>query len=390
MRDGHRILDADRHVIEPLDLWKSHLDPELRAHAPYLAYTGEGEPLADRVAYPGPEGLLSLPPQPMVDGQPLHHRMSARTWRALASAARRRSGRLARLGPLELPRTQVEDMDREGIDVAFLYPTLALMLLGMAHLEPPLASAFARAYNSWLRGFCDHDPGRLRGVALMSPHDPAQMVPELARAVALGFRAVVLRPNPVAGRTLGDPAYEAFWAECERRSIAVALHEGAHASLPAAGADRFRSRFALHACSHPMEQMMALLALIEGGVLERHPRLRVAFLEAGCGWLPYWLWRLDEIEYRGLADEVAPHVRREPSAYFRRQCFIEIEPDEPLLAQAIPWLGEGNAIFGTDFPHIDHDAGMVERALALRGRLPGDALRKILWDNAARFYGIEA
>ncbi|KYG05866.1 BarH protein [Sorangium cellulosum] len=389
MRDGYRILDADRHVTEPLGLWQAHLEPEFRDHAPYLAYVGEGEPLADRVAYPGPEGLLSLPPQPMMDGRPLLHRTSARTWRAVASASRRRAGRLARLGPLELPQAHLADMDREGIDVAFLYPTLALMLLGMAPLDPALASAFARAYNTWLRGFCDHEPRRLRGVALMSPHDPAQMVPELARAAALGFRAVVVRPNPVAGRTLGDPAYEAFWAECERRSIAVAVHEGAHASLPAAGADRFRSRFALHACSHPMEQMMALLALIEGGVLERHPRLRVAFLEAGCGWLPYWLHRLDEIEYRGLAEEVAPHVRREPSAYFRRQCFVEIEPDEPLLEQAIPWLGEGSAIFGTDFPHIDHDAGMVERALALRGRLPGDALRKLLWDNGARFYGLE-
>ncbi|WP_437566670.1 amidohydrolase family protein [Sorangium sp. So ce542] len=388
MRDGYRILDADRHVIEPLDLWQAHLEPEFRDHAPYLAYVGEGEPLADLVAYRGPEGLVSLPPQPMMDGRPLLHRTSARTWRAVASASRRRAGRLARLGPLELPQAHIEDMDREGIDVAFLYPTLALMLLGMAPLDPALASAFARAYNTWLRGFCDHEPRRLRGVALMSPHDPAQMEPELARAAALGFRAVVVRPNPVAGRTLGDPAYEAFWAECERRSIAVAVHEGAHASLPAAGADRFRSRFALHACSHPMEQMMALLALIEGGVLERHPRLRVAFLEAGCGWLPYWLHRL-EIEHRGLAEEVAPHVRREPSAYFRRQCFVEIEPDEPLLEQAILWLGEGSAIFGTDFPHIDHDAGMVERALALRGRLPGDALRRLLWDNGARFYGLE-
>ncbi|MGK3961092.1 amidohydrolase family protein [Sorangium sp. So ce118] len=386
MRDGYRILDADRHVIEPLDLWKAHLEPEFRAHAPYLAYAGEGEPLADRVAYPGPEGLLRLPPQPMMDGRPIHHRMSARAWRAVASAGRRRPGGL---GPVERPEAHIEDMDREGIDVAFLYPTTALMLLGMAPLDPALAGALARAYNAWLRGFCDREPRRLQGVALMSPHDPAQLVPELERAAALGFRAVVLRPNPVAGRTLGDPAYEAFWAECERRSIAVAIHEGAHASLPAAGADRFHSRFALHACSHPMEQMMALLALIEGGVLERHPGLRVAFLEAGCGWLPYWLWRLDEIEYRSLAEEVAPHVRREPSAYFRRQCFVEIEPDEPHLEQAIPWLGEGNAIFGTDFPHIDHDADMVERALALRGRLPGEALRKILWDNAARFYGIE-
>jgi len=81
--------------------------------------------------------------------------------------------------------------------------------------------------------------------------------------------------------------------------MAVGIHEGTHSRLPTTGAERFNSRFALHACSHPMEQMMALLALIEGGVLERHRRLRVAFLESGCGWLPYWLWKLDE-EYKNL------------------------------------------------------------------------------------------
>ncbi|HTN88889.1 MAG TPA: amidohydrolase, partial [Sorangium sp.] len=173
MRDGYRILDADRHVIEPLELWKVHLEPELRAHAPYLAYAGEGEPLADRVASPGPEGLIPLPPRPMMDGRPIHHRMSARAWRAVASAGRRRSAWLARLGPLDLPQAHIAEMDREGIDVAFLYPTVALMLLGMAPLDPALAGALARAYNTWLRGFCDHEPRRLRGVALMSPHDPA-------------------------------------------------------------------------------------------------------------------------------------------------------------------------------------------------------------------------
>ncbi|MFS8067981.1 MAG: amidohydrolase family protein, partial [Byssovorax sp.] len=264
--------------------------------------------------------------------------------------------------------------------------TYGLSILGMAPLDPTLAAAFAHAYNRWLRDFCDHDPRRLLGAGLISPHDPARMVAELDHVAALGFRAVVIRPNPVDGRTLGDPAYEAFWGECERRSLAVAVHEGAHAYLPAAGADRFHTRFALHACSHPMEQMMALLALIEGGTLERHPRLRVAFLEAGCGFLPYWLWRLDEIEYRGLAGEVEASVRRAPSAYFRRQGFIAMEPDEPYLPELLPWIGEDNLIFGTDFPHLDHDAGIVERALALRGRLSSEALRKILWDNPARFY----
>lgn len=115
------------------------------------------------------------------------------------------------------------------------------------------------------------------------------MVKELHRMANLGWKAVFLRPNPVKGRILSDPAYEPFWTACEDLDMAVGIHEGNHSRLSTTGAERFNSRFALHACSHPMEQMMALLALIEGGVLERHRRLRVAFLESGCGWLPYWL-----------------------------------------------------------------------------------------------------
>jgi predicted TIM-barrel fold metal-dependent hydrolase len=137
-----------------------------------------------------------------------------------------------------------------------------------------------------------------------------------------------------------------------------------------------------------MEQMMALLALLEGGVLERHPRLRVAFLEAGCGWLPYWLYRLDEVEHRHLAGEVAETVRRAPSAYFRDRCFVGFEPDEPYLPEVIPRVGAGSLLFGTDFPHPDADADAVARAVALRGTISDAVLQQLLADNAARFYGI--
>ena len=131
---------------------------------------------------------------------------------------------------------------------------------------------------------------------------------------------------------------------------------------------------------------MALLTLIEGGVLERHPYLRIAFLEAGAGWLPYWLWRLDELEYKQVGGEVAEHVRMKPSEYFRRQCVIAIEPGEPNLAETVRWAGEENLIFGTDFPHFDHDEHVVSRTLMLTEILPERVLRKLLWDNAAAFY----
>jgi predicted TIM-barrel fold metal-dependent hydrolase len=277
-------------------------------------------------------------------------------------------------------------MDEEGIDVAALLPTFAAALLSIDTMEGELAWAFAQAYNRWLRDFCSVAPQRLRGVGLISRHTPERMVADLEQIAAFGWTTVVLRPNPLKGRLLSDPAYEPFWSACEQLAINVVLHEGTHTRLPAAGADRFTTHFALHACSHPMEQMMALLALIEGGVLERHPQLYFAFLEAGAGWLPYWLWRLDEFEYRQVGGEVCEHVRLKPSEYFRRQCFVGIEPGEPHLLATLQWAGEGNVIFGTDFPHFDRDEAIVGQALKLQETWPARTLGKLLWDNAACFY----
>jgi predicted TIM-barrel fold metal-dependent hydrolase len=227
----------------------------------------------------------------------------------------------------------------------------------------------------------------LKGVGAINLHAPEQMVSELHRIANFGWKSVFLRPNPVKGRLLSDSAYEPFWTACEELNIAVGIHEGTHSRLPTTGADRFNTRFAMHACSHPMEQMMALLALIEGGVLERHPRLRVGFLESGCGWLPYWLWRIDQ-EYDNLHLEVQNHVKMKPSDYFRRQCFVAIDPSEPYLAQIIKYIGTDNVIFGSDYPHMDHQPDIVKTLLDLETQLSQETVQKILWDNTCRFYNL--
>lgn len=385
MRNGYRIIDADRHVIEPFDLWRNYLPPKLRAHAPREGVVVD-EPLAERVARLGASGLIPSVPPPTLGGRSLFNNMSEVAWIELSTQFYLGAGLRSAAHD---PRTYLDVMDQTGVDIAFLFPSYGLCIEGMTPLEPALASACATAYNEWLEDFCRIDPGRLRGVGLISLHDPPRMVPELERAAGRGWKAVVLRPNPVGGRLLSDPAYEPFWTACEQLSIAVALHEGTHAYIPAAGADRFRTRFALHACSHPMEQMMAMLALIEGGVLERHPNLRFAALEAGVGWLPYWLWRLDNVEYTCARAEVAEHVKRKPSEYFRRQYFAAIEPDEPYLADLIGHIGQDNLLFGTDFPHLDHAMSIVDTMMALEPRLPPGALQKMLWDNPARLYGVD-
>jgi predicted TIM-barrel fold metal-dependent hydrolase len=385
LRNGLRIIDADRHVIEPIELWKKYLEPEFRESAPYQELRVPRESLEERVTRLGPQGLIPIGPTLMLDGQPVARELSEREQLEVAWAVYQRPGLLASGAS---PETQLRAMDASGVDVAFLYPSFTMWLLALESLAPERSSALARAYNSWLRDFCQLDPKRLRGVGAISRHDPGQMVAEAERVAGFGWTAILLWPNPLHGRLLSDPSYEPFWSTCERLSLSVGIHAGAHGRIPTAG-DRFQTRFAQHACVHPMEQMMALLALIEGGVLERHPGLRVAFLESGCGWLPYWLWRMDELSYQYARAEVEHHVRMKPSEYFRRQCFVSVEPSEPGLQEVVRAVGPDNLLFGSDFPHVDHQGDIVTEAVELRTKLSEEVVGKLLWDNPARFYGMK-
>lgn len=386
MRDGFRILDVDRHVMEPIDLWPEYLPAEMRDLAPRLTpCIPEGETLASRLDRLGEDALLPVPPILTVAGRPVLREVSEVAHIEIGLAAARRYGALR---AAERPEGHLAEMDRSGVDVALLLPTFASCLVYNDEIDAGRSRAYARAYNLWLRDFCAVAPARLRGAALLSRHDPASMVADLEWALGQGFGVVVLRPNPVLGTTLNSPVYTPFWQACAHHAVPVLFHEGSHARVAAAGADRFESYFGQHACSHPMEAMMALLSLIEGGVLEAHPALRVGFLESGCGWLPYWLWRLDEVEYARMAREVRARVRRWPSEYFQRQCWIALEPGEAMLDRVAAEIGPQRLVFGTDFPHLDHDLDIVEALLSLRETLGDATLRAILWDNPSALLGL--
>jgi uncharacterized protein len=364
MLNEFHIIDADTHVFEPSHIWAEYLEPAFKSFAPSPDLRIKGERVyqhvSDEVHVDWTKQIRQAHPMSTVNGFDAEY--------------------------------HVRGMKQMGIDCSFIFPTSLLFLLAVDTMAPQLAGAFTRAYNNWLHDFCSYDPKILRGVGAINLHAPEEIVPELYRLAEFGWKAVFLRPNPVKGRLLSDLDYELFWTACEDLGIAVCIHEGTHSNLPTAGADRFHTRFALHACSHPMEHMMALLALIEGGVLERHPKLRVGFLESGCGWLPYWLNRLDE-EYESLYWEVKNNVKMKPSEYFHRHCFVGIGLEEPYIDEVIKYVGSDNLIFGSDYPHIhwnteSHKPDTVDKILALQNRLPREVIQKILWDNPAHFYGV--
>jgi predicted TIM-barrel fold metal-dependent hydrolase len=142
-----------------------------------------------------------------------------------------------------------------------------------------------------------------------------------------------------------------------------------------------------HASVFPLELMLALGSMVLGGVLERFPNLKVAFLEGNCSWLPWWLYRLDD-QWEKFGAGEALQLREKPSTYFLRQCFISIDADEHLAADTLKRLGDDNVVFSTDYPHPDSAfPHAVEELLSLEG-ISAHSKKKILWDNCARLYGL--
>lgn len=166
----------------------------------------------------------------------------------------------------------------------------------------------------------------------------------------------------------------------------VGFHEGVACRMPTVGDDRFGGdHFSLqHACSHAMEQTLAVEAMTLGGVLARFPRLRVAFLEGNGSWLPFWLWRLDE-HWANPGRYENPELALRPSEYFRRQCWVSVECEETPAPAAVEQCGTDCFVFSTDYPHYDTKYPEAT-AHFLKLPLSEEAKRKILWDNCARLY----
>jgi predicted TIM-barrel fold metal-dependent hydrolase len=284
------------------------------------------------------------------------------------------------------PHARMADMEKEGIDVMVMFPTIGLFFFGLERLD--VSVALCRAFNDWAYDFCAVAPDRLIAPALVPQMDVVETLAETRRAVLQkGARAVVLRPNPIGGRTLDHPALEPLWSLLEELDVALVLHEGTTQDVPQVGHDRYENFMFRHAISHAFEQQMGLLSLTCGGVLERHPGLRVLIVEAGVGWVPYWLDRLDHhVEEWGYTS--AP-LALKPSEVFARQCFVAADAEERLLPLVVNAIGDDNLRCSTDYPPPDHAFEGVVAQLTGRDDLTDASKRKILCDNAKRLFKLE-
>jgi predicted TIM-barrel fold metal-dependent hydrolase len=283
--------------------------------------------------------------------------------------------------------SQLEMMDVEGFAAAALYPSVFLYVPFSSAVSTPDSVILCNGYNNWLVDFCAANPRRLLAVGLLPLADVDAACVEAERVRSKGARAVMVRPNPVNGRNLGDPAYDRLYSTLEDLDLALTVHEGLSVRIPQLGRDRFDRFFDRHMASHPWEQQAACLSLIVDGALERHPRLRVAFLESGTGWLSYWLGRMDQ-HYEWLHAEVDHLVSMKPSEYFRRQCFISADPEDRLVYQAIEYIGDENIVYASDYPHPDAEYPGILKEFLDAPQISATSKQRILVENPRRLYGL--
>jgi predicted TIM-barrel fold metal-dependent hydrolase len=283
------------------------------------------------------------------------------------------------------PAGVLADADREGIDQMVLFPSLALGVGGFRDLA--FAAEFARLYNHFIADYCRKGQGRLFGVAVLPLDDADASIAILREARDAGLVAAMI-PPALRARNLDHPDLDRFYACAAELELPLGVHGAPGVHLPQIGVDRFTNYIQVHCVSFPFDQMTALTALLSGGVFDRHPRLRVAFLESGATWLPYFLDRLHE-HWEKRGDWIPNGWRRDPREYVASgNVWLSCEPGETLLPAVVDALGDDFLLYASDYPHWDSEFPESARALRERTDLSAAARAKILGANAQRFFGL--
>jgi predicted TIM-barrel fold metal-dependent hydrolase len=277
--------------------------------------------------------------------------------------------------------------DTDGIDHMVLYPSFGLCVPSIE--DPALGRGVARLYNRWVSEFCAKGQGRLHAAAVVPVEQVDEAVAVMGEAKELGLVCTVL-PPALRRRNLDHPDLDRLYSAAEDLDMPLGIHGAPGIHLPKIGVDRFTNYIQVHCISFPFDQMTAMTALVSGGVFDRHPRLRVAFLEAGAGWLPWFVERLGE-HFESRGDWIPNGWRRPPREYVARgNVWVTCEPDEGTIPTVVEMLGDGCVMFASDYPHWDGawphaTSELVEHA---QGRLSPPSLARVAGANARAFYGL--
>lgn len=373
--------DADGHVSESeVTFSDKYWDRELADRRPIVIEPGRDSPLywmIDTRAFPVRTGPFQQAGYPLskngntariTPGIDLHDPVASAEFRTA--------------------QARLEQLDRENIALQVLYPTMFLSY--PITFDPKLSVAMMRAYNSWIADVSSEAPDRLRWVSIIDPIDPEASVKEIERTKRMGAVAVMML-GVTGDCRIDDPPLQRIWAAAQANALPVAVHTGHSFRALGYVCDTHHDKTTM---AFWLTVQFAFQRVISKGIADRYPDLRIAFLEAGCSWLPGLVERIGE--YSGFPGARAGtdfnrgyDAKYLPEEYIKRgQFYFGFEVDEKLLPFAIEEFGDECWLYGSDIPHGDRLFDSVNIFLA-REDVRGESKRKMLVDNVARFYGIE-
>lgn len=278
--------------------------------------------------------------------------------------------------------------DEAGVDLALVLPQVRLML------DPDFNRVIVHAYNRWL-----HDTwltrwsggGRLLGSICVAPDDPEGAVREIEEwGGCPEYKQVLI--GHYSEQPLGMPRYEPVWEAAARHGLPVAMHFSGNAAqaLGATPVGRFPRFIDYHAVAFPLTYSAQLVSLLCNGVFDRHPGLRVVFVEGGFLWYRPLLTRL-AAHWDQLRLEL-PVAGDDPLQYIRDHVRFTTQPIEespsPRDAARLMEAAEADTVLmiSSDYPHYDFD----DPRHALPPGLTKRTRRRVMCENALELYGLPA
>lgn len=379
------IFDGDQHIYEPADFWTSRVPAKYKDLAPHVVempFGGEGW-VWEGGRWIEPMGLEVGAGRAYTDIRNYGH-----------SYADTRPGCYD-------PKERIKDMNLEGVDKAIIFPSVGNQRMRNLR-DRDLLLTLIRAYNDGVMEWCEEgDSDRLIPLFLLPDVGIEDAVEEYDRCARKGFKGFVFFGWPHRGG-VPDPADDQIWARCQETGMIPCLHTGGPQS-PTRGGLGNNALDPANLRKPPVTAETAVLSksvakgytitwLVLSGVLQRFPRLKIALVETGSGWLPFYYQQLDSAFFKNRTAEPFSQLTRPPSEYLKEQMWSTIQVDVYAIKNRYE-IGVDKIMWSSDYPHSGYGSEFPNSRLFIeyqfRG-VPDDELRKMLGLNLNKMLGLPA
>lgn len=331
---NERIVSADSHIMEPVDLWEKNLTPSLKEKYP------------------------KFPPRNSPGEKP---------------------------GGWD-PKARIGEMEVDGVSAEVLYPTFGLRLFALEDAD--VQEACFQIANDWLIDYCKVEPGRLVGIPMISLYNLKNAIKELERCKKAGLVGSLIWQVPPEHLPFTSDYYDPYWEASQDLNMPVNLH-----ILTGFNYSRF-DRKGLDTYRMTVNQKLAdaantLFDLVFSGVMARFPKLKFVYVENEVGWIPFFVHEWDKYFIRHSPKAPLPYMKKLPGEYVKEQVYATFFSD-PAGGRLMEDFGQDTFMWSNDYPHAastwPHSRDVIAREL---GHLPKGILQKVVRDNVIKLYDLK-